>query len=127
MTSWRPRSPWAFYAVLALLVGILVSVPVSAGAQDTEGGDAFVLTVLHNNDGESKLLPDEGSDPGVARFVALMKQLQSGASGDGVVTLTSGDKLPRLPGVRRFAGAGRTAVRLGRSERRLRRDGSGKP
>ena len=91
MRSWRPRSPLAFFTVLALLVGILVSVPGSAGAQDTEGGEGFVLTVLHNNDGESKLLPDEGSDPGVARFVALMKQLQSGASGDGVVTLTSGD------------------------------------
>ncbi len=91
MTSWRSTSPSAFFGVLALLVGILVSVPVSAVAQDTEGGDAFVLTILHNNDGESKLLPDEGSDPGVARFVALMKQLQAGASGSGVVTLTSGD------------------------------------
>ena len=91
MTSWRPRSPLSFLAVLSLLVGILVSVPVSAGAQDSEGGDTFVLTILHNNDGESKLLPDDGSDPGVARFVALMKQLQAGASGSGVVTLTSGD------------------------------------
>ena len=91
MTSWRPRSPLAFFAALSLLVGTLVSVPVSAGAQDTEGGDPFVLTILHNNDGESKLLPDDGSDPGVARFVALMKQLQAGATGSGVVTLTSGD------------------------------------
>ena len=89
--SWRRRSPLAFFGVLAMLVGILVSVPVSVGAQDTEEGDAFVLTILHNNDGESKLLPDDGSDPGVARFVALMKQLQAGASGTGVVTLTSGD------------------------------------
>jgi len=81
----------AFFGVLAMLVGILVSVPVPVGAQDTEEGDAFVLTILHNNDGESKLLPDDGSDPGVARFVALVKQLQAGASGSGVVTLTSGD------------------------------------
>ena len=91
MTNWRPRSPLTFLAVLAMLVGILVSVPASVGAQDTEGDDPFVLTILHNNDGESKLLPDDGSDPGVARFVALMKQLQAGASGSGVVTLTSGD------------------------------------
>ena len=91
MTSWRPRSPLAFFALLAMLVGILVSVPVSAGAQESEGNDTFVLTILHNNDGESKLLPDDGSDPGVARFVAVMKQLQAGASGGGVVTLTSGD------------------------------------
>ena len=46
---------------------------------------------LHNNDGESKLLPDGNSDPGVARFVGLMKQLQAGASGTGLITLTSGD------------------------------------
>ena len=91
MTSWRPRSPLAFFALLAMLVGILVSVPVSAGAQESEGNDTFVLTILHNNDGESKLLPDDGSDPGVARFVAVMRQLQAGASGGGVVTLTSGD------------------------------------
>ena len=91
MTNWRPRSPLTFLAVLAMLVGILVSVPASVGAQDTEGDDPFVLTILHNNDGESKLLPDDGSDPGVARFVALMKQLQAAASGSGVVTLTSGD------------------------------------
>ena len=89
MTSWRPRGPLAFFAVLAMLVGILVSVPVSAGAQDED--DGFVVTILHNNDGESKLLPDDGSDPGVARFVALMRQLQATAAGEAVVTLTSGD------------------------------------
>ena len=93
MTSWRPRGPLAYFAVLAMLVGVLVSVPVSAGAQDTEGDDGFVLTILHNNDGESKLLPDDASDPGVARFVALMRQLQSAAAGEAVVTLTSGDNL----------------------------------
>ena len=42
MTSWRPTNPLAFFAGLALLVGILVSVPVSAGAQDTNGGDTAV-------------------------------------------------------------------------------------
>ena len=89
MTNSRPRGPLAFFAALVVLVGLLVSAPVAAGAQDVD--DGFVLTILHNNDGESKLLPDEVSDPGVARFVALMKQLQSAASGGGVVTLTSGD------------------------------------
>ncbi len=76
--------------VLALLVGALASTPTAGGAQDMEDA-GFTLTILHNNDGESKLLPDEDSDPGVARFVSLMKQLQAGATGDGVVTLTSGD------------------------------------
>ena len=53
--------------------------------------DTFSLTILHNNDGESKLLPDEDAGlPGVARFVTQMKELQAAAAA-GVVTLTSGD------------------------------------
>ncbi len=85
----RHRRTFSVFAVLALVAGLLASAPLAAGAQDA--GGEFTLTILHNNDGESKLLPEEGSDPGVARFIALMKQLQAGASGDGVVTLTSGD------------------------------------
>ncbi|MYF82633.1 MAG: LysM peptidoglycan-binding domain-containing protein, partial [Acidimicrobiia bacterium] len=42
MTSWRPRSPLAIFAGLALLVGILVAVPVSAGAEGTTGGNTSV-------------------------------------------------------------------------------------
>ncbi|MDE0368667.1 MAG: 5'-nucleotidase C-terminal domain-containing protein [bacterium] len=90
MTVVRHRRTLAILAGLALLAGILVSTPSAGIAQDT-GDEGFTLTILHNNDGESKLLPDENADPGVARFVALMKQLQAGASGTGVVTLTSGD------------------------------------
>ena len=78
-------------AILALITGMLVSFPVAGYAQDTGDANRFSLTILHNNDGESKLLPDDASDPGEARFVAMMKQLQAGAAGDGVVTLTSGD------------------------------------
>ena len=81
----------AILAILALASALLVSVPIAGSAQDADDSDGFTLTILHNNDGESKLLPDDDSDPGVARFVALMKQLQAGAAGDGVVTLTSGD------------------------------------
>ena len=91
MTAIRPRRTYTVLAVLAILAGLLVSAPATANAQDGEDSDGFTLTILHNNDGESKLLPDEGSDPGVARFVALMKQLQADAAGDGVITLTSGD------------------------------------
>ena len=91
MTSTRLRPPLAILAVLAVVTGMLVSLPVAGSAQDTEDSGGFTLTILHNNDGESKLLPDENADPGVARFVALMKQLQAAASGMGVVTLTSGD------------------------------------
>ena len=90
MTVVRHGRILAILAGLALLAGILVATPLAGVAQDA-GEDGFTLTILHNNDGESKLLPDENADPGVARFVALMKELQAGASGTGVVTLTSGD------------------------------------
>ena len=54
--------------------------------------NTFSLTILHNNDGESKLLPDKDAGlPGVARFVTQMKELQAAAADAGVVTLTSGD------------------------------------
>ena len=91
MTATPSRRVFKVLAVIALLAGLLVSAPATGNAQDMDDDGSFTLTILHNNDGESKLLPDEGSDPGVARFVALMKQLQAGAAGDGVVTLTSGD------------------------------------
>ena len=91
MKSTRGRRPVAILAILALASALLVSVPIAGNAQDEGDSDGFTLTILHNNDGESKLLPDDDSDPGVARFVALMKQLQADAAGDGVVTLTSGD------------------------------------
>ena len=88
MTTTRSKGPFTILFALALIAGMLVSVPASA--QDAEDSGGFTLTILHNNDGESKLLPND-SDPGVARFVALMKQLQADASGTGLVTLTSGD------------------------------------
>lgn len=89
MIKSRSQRPFAVLAALALTAGMLVSVP--GIAQEGEDNGGFTLTILHNNDGESKLLPDENSDPGVARFVTLMKQLQANASGTGLVTLTSGD------------------------------------
>ena len=100
-------------AALVLFAGAVAAIPPAAGAQEsqTDGGGAgstgnnegevgsgdgsgFTLVVLHNNDGESKLLPDsEAGFPGVARFAALMKELRAEATGaaDGVVALTSGD------------------------------------
>ncbi len=53
----------------------------------------FVLTILHSGAGESSLLPDEGSIPGVGRFSAVLKELQAGALGSGLVTLASGGSL----------------------------------
>jgi len=78
---------------MALLGSTAVAVARSVIAQEATTTDAtFTLTILHNNDGESHLVPDEDSGfPGVARFVAAMKELQAGSSSDGVITLTSGD------------------------------------
>lgn len=61
--------------------------------QDEQDDRLFTLTILHNNDGESKLLPAPDSGyPGVAAFVKVLTSLQSTA-GDAVVTLTSGNNL----------------------------------
>ena len=88
--------------IAAALVPALLFAAVPSGAQTGGDGDAtptlisegaVTLTILHNNDGESKLLGDvESGFPGVARFVAEMRELQAAAAETGpVVTLTSGD------------------------------------
>ena len=89
----RLRYLVAVLAAMALLGSTAVAVTRSLIAQEVTSADAtFTLTILHNNDGESHLVPDEDSGfPGVARFVAAMKELQAGSSSDGVITLTSGD------------------------------------
>ena len=96
MASKSPKKPIAALAVLALVSALLASLTLSAGAQTPApiSADTFTLTILHNNDGESKLLPDEDSGfPGVARFAAQMKLMQTaaGSTSNGVITLTSGD------------------------------------
>ena len=89
------RRALAVFAAAALAAGIAAtSLTASAQDPDQTGSETFTLTIIHNNDGESKLLPDEDAGyPGVARFAAMMKLVQAGAAavGDGVVTLTSGD------------------------------------
>ncbi len=87
--------PASLLAAVALMASLL-SASTAAALQTPEAtsADGFTLTILHNNDGESKLLPDdEAGFPGVARFATLVKQLQASATeaGNGVVTLTSGD------------------------------------
>jgi len=87
--------PASLLAAVALVASLLTSSTAAAfQTPEADSDDNFTLTILHNNDGESKLLPDdEAGFPGVARFVTLVKQLQADAAdaGDGVVTLTSGD------------------------------------
>jgi len=50
---------------------------IDATADILARGDIFVLTLLHNNDGESALLPD-GEIGGVARFASLVEKLRWG-------------------------------------------------
>ena len=106
-----PRRKARRLRVALIAVVMLAAVPLGAsplGAQADGNGDGngdggatptlisagpVTITILHNNDGESKLLPDvESGFPGVARFVAEMRKLQAAAAETGpVVTLTSGD------------------------------------
>ncbi len=87
------RTKWRKLAVVLAALGLLMSVtalaPTALSAQDNT---AYSLTILHNNDGESKLLHSADSGfPGIARFVTAMKNLQDGATTDGVLTVTAGD------------------------------------
>jgi 2',3'-cyclic-nucleotide 2'-phosphodiesterase (5'-nucleotidase family) len=85
--------------LLALLSALVMAVaPSGAVAQETSTGgqSGFTLTLLHNNDGESQLLPStDGNVGGVARFVARLRELQrEGRREPGpseVVTVSSGD------------------------------------
>ena len=97
MPSPCSRKPRTILVALALIAAVTASLASPAGAQPTPvpiSADTFALTILHNNDGESKLLPDDDAGfPGVARFAAQMKLMQAAAAdaGSSVVTLTSGD------------------------------------
>jgi 2',3'-cyclic-nucleotide 2'-phosphodiesterase (5'-nucleotidase family) len=76
-------------AAVALCMVLATAGPALAGPNDErqgggnlpKGGAEFELTVLHINDGESALLPTD-ADPGVARFVADLKELQAEAEAE---------------------------------------------
>ena len=59
---------------------------------------AFTLTILHNNDAESHLIPD-GDFGGVARFASLVSELKRDAlsRSDGVLVLSAGDNFLSSP------------------------------
>jgi 2',3'-cyclic-nucleotide 2'-phosphodiesterase (5'-nucleotidase family) len=71
-------------SLVALCMVLATAAPALAGPNDRgrggenlpKGGSEFELTVLHINDGESVLLPTD-EDPGAARFVADLKELQA--------------------------------------------------
>ena len=84
------RRPLVVLTTITLLAALWIGAPVASQEGVPESGE-YTLVILHNNDGESKLLEDQDSGfPGAARFAALVKQLQSQAGG-AVITLTSGD------------------------------------
>ncbi len=96
MTNTTSKRRLAVLSILALISVTIASLTSAANAQTAVpiSADTSTLTILHNNDGESKLLPDDDRGyPGVARFAAQLMQMQADAeTGDsGVVTLTSGD------------------------------------
>lgn len=112
MTPGRSRRAIPFTLVLALLLTFALSACAIAEspttpsapavataappAKPTPAPQAFRLTILHNNDGESQLLHagrDREDFGGVARFAALVAKLRQEAqeSGSGVLVLSAGD------------------------------------
>lgn len=81
-----------------LMRNFIKSSAVLAGSLSFLGGalltpaQAFNLSILHNNDGESQLLDDEG-EAGAATFVTLVNQVKADlqASNTPFVTVSSGD------------------------------------
>ena len=79
-------------ATLASLCAVLSENFVSIN--NLSEADCFTLQVLHNNDGESKLRPDENGFGGAAVFKTVLDDLR--AQGFTSMTLSSGDNF--LPG-----------------------------
>ncbi len=70
------------------------STTTRATTTTTPAPTTYTLTILHNNDGESKLLPNaDRGFPGIARFVTALQNVKEDAinESNGVITLTSGD------------------------------------
>ncbi len=77
----------------ALTAPLLLLMPTApAAAQAVPAPSAFTLTLLHNNDGESALLP-AAPRGGVARYATIVKGLQGQAKAEGSSSLlvSSGD------------------------------------
>ncbi len=91
MFAYRPaKRNLVCLVALTLVLGLFVAAPV-ASQEGESGSGEFTLVILHNNDGESKLLEDADSGyPGAARFATKMKELQAQAGG-AVLSVTSGD------------------------------------
>lgn len=89
MTKIQVRRVLAAVSVVCVFMSALFVVPLSARAQD---GESVSMTLLHNNDGESKLLPNLDSGfPGIARFTQTLQDLGTASDADILVRVTSGD------------------------------------
>jgi 5'-nucleotidase len=71
--------------MLALSICAVSLLTGAAVAQD------FTLTIFHNNDGESDLLPDGDGFGGAASFVTKLNELRAATTTDGQIMLSSGD------------------------------------
>jgi 2',3'-cyclic-nucleotide 2'-phosphodiesterase (5'-nucleotidase family) len=98
LNLYRPRR--AIASVVALVAAPLAGLPAattSAAPPPDVAPPAYTLTILHNNDGESKLLgaPGQPDFGGIARFATLVDQLRHEArtapGRTGTVLLSSGD------------------------------------
>jgi 5'-nucleotidase / UDP-sugar diphosphatase len=73
---------------LRTLVLIVCAVALLAGAAAAQD---FTLTIFHNNDGESDVLPDSEGFGGAASFITRLDELRAAATTDGQIMLSSGD------------------------------------
>ena len=97
----RRRRSGPLFAVVAVATAALVAgAGVASAGTNQDSRPEFRLTILHNNDGESKLVsaPGEPDFGGIARFKTLMDKLRAEATRSpakgvrtGVVVLSSGD------------------------------------
>ncbi len=96
------RSRLRLMTVLAAMSLFATTFLASGAAGQGGGDDGLVLTILHNNDGESELIAD-GDEAGVARFATLLRQAKrEGRDCEvrikcGVVFLSSGDNFLASP------------------------------
>lgn len=101
---------WFAAAVaLLMLVGLvapaMAAPPERPGRPDRPERVDFTLTVLHNNDGESDLLPDDAGAGSISRFGWLLRDLRRDAlrgpnkprGRSGAITITSGDNFLASP------------------------------
>lgn len=100
--GWTRRGRALLPATLAAVLAVPLAGAAPVAAQPGDG-PAFTLTILHNNDGESKLVNAPGNPDfgGVARFETLVEQLRREATSGrppagqvgrrGVLLLSSGD------------------------------------